>query len=100
MASSAIASKPPRRMKRLRARATSSGTVFAGSSILDSQAELVLRNLVVKVDRGSEPAAWSATRAFCLLNGYDIDLNVDRAETLVLGVAAGKIDVAEIVKQI
>ena len=49
---------------------------------------------------GNKRLAWSATRAFCLLNGYDIDLNVDQAETLVLGVAAGKIDVAEIVKLI
>ena len=49
---------------------------------------------------GNKRLAWSATRAFCLLNGYDIDLNVDQAESLVLGVAAGKIDVAEIVKLI
>lgn len=45
---------------------------------------------------GNKRLAWSATRAFCLLNGYDINLNVDEAESLVLGVAAGKIDVAEI----
>ena len=49
---------------------------------------------------GNKRLAWSATRAFCLLNGYDIDLNIDEAETLVLGVAAGKFDVTEIVQQI
>jgi len=46
---------------------------------------------------GNKRLAWSATRAFCLLNGYDINLNIDEAESLVLGVAAGKIDVAEII---
>lgn len=49
---------------------------------------------------GNKRLAWSATRTFCLLNGYDIDLNVDQAESLVLGVAAGKIEVAEIVQLI
>ena len=49
---------------------------------------------------GNKRLAWSATRAFCLLNGFDIDLNIDEAETLVLGVAAGKFDVTEIVQQI
>ena len=49
---------------------------------------------------GNKRLAWSATRAFCLLNGFDIDLNIDEAETLVLGVAAGKFDVTEIVKLI
>lgn len=49
---------------------------------------------------GNKRLAWSATRTFCLLNGYDIDLNVDQAESLVLGVAAGKIEVAKIVQLI
>lgn len=49
---------------------------------------------------GNKRLAWSATRTFCLLNGYDIDLNVDQAESLVLGVAAGKIEVSEIVRLI
>ena len=49
---------------------------------------------------GNKRLAWSATRAFCLLNGFDIDLNIDEAETLVLGVSAGKFDVTEIVKLI
>lgn len=46
---------------------------------------------------GNKRLAWSATRTFCLLNGYDINLNIDEAESLVLGVAAGKIDVVEII---
>ncbi|MEN9736563.1 MAG: hypothetical protein RL129_1274 [Actinomycetota bacterium] len=45
---------------------------------------------------GNKRLAWSATRTFCLLNGFDINLNVDDAESLVLGVAAGKFDVAQI----
>lgn len=49
---------------------------------------------------GNKRLAWSATRTFCLLNGYDINLNIDEAESLVLGVAAGKIDVVEIMNLI
>lgn len=45
---------------------------------------------------GNERIAWAATRAFCLLNGYDIKLNVDEAEELVLGVAKGNLDVQAI----
>jgi death-on-curing protein len=44
---------------------------------------------------GNKRLAWSATRAFCLLNGRDIRYDVDDAERLVLGVAAGMIDVPE-----
>jgi death on curing protein len=40
--------------------------------------------------------AWSAARAFCLLNGRDIRYLVDDAETLVLAVAAGELDMPEI----
>ena len=47
---------------------------------------------------GNKRIAWAATRAFCLLNGFDIRLNVDEAEKLVLGVASGKYDVPEITK--
>lgn len=45
---------------------------------------------------GSERLAWSATRAFCLLNGRDLTYTVDDAEQLVIGIAAGTIDVEEI----
>jgi len=47
---------------------------------------------------GNKRLAWSATRTFCLLNGYDINLNVDDAESLVLGVAAGNFDVPQIIQ--
>lgn len=45
---------------------------------------------------GNKRLAWSATRAFCLLNGRDIRYLVDTAETFVLSVAAGELDVPEI----
>jgi death-on-curing protein len=45
---------------------------------------------------GNKRLAWSATRVFCLLNGRDLAYDVDEAERLVLDVAAGKLDVAEI----
>ena len=47
---------------------------------------------------GNKRIAWAATRAFCLLNSFDIKLNIDDAEKLVLGVASGKYDVPEITK--
>jgi death-on-curing protein len=37
---------------------------------------------------------------FCLLNGRDITLGVDDAETLALGVAQGDLDVPEIASAI
>jgi death-on-curing protein len=49
---------------------------------------------------GNKRISWAATRAFCLLNGYDIKMSVDDAEELVVGVAAGKYDVAELVQLI
>ncbi len=49
---------------------------------------------------GNKRISWAATRAFCILNGYDIKLSVDDAEELVVGVAAGKYDVPEITKLI
>jgi death on curing protein len=47
---------------------------------------------------GDKRLAWAATRVFCLLNGTDLHLDVDEAERLVLGVAAGEIDVPELAK--
>ena len=47
---------------------------------------------------GNKRIAWAATRAFCLLNSFDIKLNIDDAEKLVLGVASGKYDAPEITK--
>lgn len=42
---------------------------------------------------GNKRLAWGATRVFCLLNGRDLDFTVDEAEHLVVGVAAGEVDV-------
>ena len=46
---------------------------------------------------GNKRLAWSATRIFCLMNGYDIDYTADSAEALVIGATIGKYDVAQIV---
>ncbi|GAB3599802.1 type II toxin-antitoxin system death-on-curing family toxin [Kineococcus gypseus] len=43
---------------------------------------------------GNKRLAWSATRVFCLLNGTDLVMDVDAAERMVLGVAAGELDAA------
>jgi death on curing protein len=45
---------------------------------------------------GNKRLAWSATRAFCLLNGRDIRYEVDAAEGFVLAVAAGELDVPDV----
>lgn len=45
---------------------------------------------------GNKRLAWSATRAFCMLNGRDIRYRVDDAERFVLAVAAGDLDVPQI----
>ncbi|MCW2544517.1 MAG: death-on-curing family protein [Frankiales bacterium] len=42
---------------------------------------------------GNKRLAWAATRIFCLMNGRDLSLDVDRAEQLVLDVAQGALDV-------
>ena len=47
---------------------------------------------------GNKRLAWAATRVFCLLNGTDLRLPVDDAERLVIGVAAGDIDVPDLAK--
>jgi death-on-curing protein len=45
---------------------------------------------------GNKRLAWSATRAFCLLNGCDIRYMIDGAEAFVLAVAAAELDVPAI----
>jgi death-on-curing protein len=45
---------------------------------------------------GNKRLAWSATRAFCLMNGRDIAFSVDEAEALVSAVARGEADVPDI----
>jgi len=42
---------------------------------------------------GNKRLAWSASRVFCLLNGRDVELGVDEAEAMVVGAAAGELDV-------
>jgi death on curing protein len=43
---------------------------------------------------GNKRLAWSAMRAFCLLNGRDVAYDIDDAESVVLRVAAGQLDIA------
>lgn len=45
---------------------------------------------------GNKRLAWSAGRAFCLLNGHDIQYDVDDAEGFVLSIASGQLDIAAI----
>lgn len=45
---------------------------------------------------GNKRLAWSATRVLCLINGRDLIYTVDEAEELMLGAAAGRLDVSEI----
>jgi death on curing protein len=45
---------------------------------------------------GNKRLAWAATRVFCLLHGHDLDFTVDEAETLVVAVARGEVEVADI----
>jgi death-on-curing protein len=45
---------------------------------------------------GNKRLAWSATRTFCLLNGFDLVFTIDDAEQFVLAVARGDLDVPDI----
>jgi death-on-curing protein len=45
---------------------------------------------------GNKRLAWSAMRAFLLLNRIDLTYTVDDAEAMVLAAAAGNIDVPDI----
>lgn len=42
---------------------------------------------------GNKRLAWSAARVFCLLNDRDLDFAVDEAEAMIVGAAAGELDV-------
>ncbi len=45
---------------------------------------------------GNKRLAWSAARVFCLLNGRDLQFDVDEAEAMMLAVAAGHLDVPDL----
>lgn len=49
---------------------------------------------------GNKRLAWAATRAFCLLNDRDIVLSVDDAEAIVVGAAAGTLDLPELASRL
>ncbi len=49
---------------------------------------------------GNKRLAWAATRVFCLLNGRDLAFTVDEAETVVLAVAAGDVDVSQLAEEL
>lgn len=44
---------------------------------------------------GNKRLAWAATRVFCLINDRDLRFGVDKAESTVLAVATGELDVAQ-----
>lgn len=49
---------------------------------------------------GNKRLAWAATRVFCLLNGRDLEIDVDAAESLVVAAARGDIDAPRIAEAI
>jgi len=47
---------------------------------------------------GNKRLAWASGRLFCLMNDCDIKMNQDRAYEMVVGVAAGEIDLPQLGK--
>ena len=47
---------------------------------------------------GNKRLAWSAARLFCLMNDLDIKMKEDKAYEMEVGVAAGQIEMDELVK--
>ena len=45
---------------------------------------------------GNKRLAWAAARVFCLINGRDLRFGVDQAESTVLALAAGELDVPQL----
>ena len=75
-------------------------TVFGEDAYptFEAKAAALLHSLVrnhALVD-GNKRLAWSAGRVFCLLNGRDLTYTVDEAEQMMLGAAAGGLDVPQI----
>lgn len=82
------------------AAARSSTTVFGADAYptFAAKAAALMHSLArnhALVD-GNKRLAWSATRAFSLLNGHDLRYEIDSAEVLVLQVAAGGLDVQQV----
>ena len=42
---------------------------------------------------GNKRLAWAGTRTFCLMNGFDLLMNIDEAEEMVQATARGELDV-------
>ena len=42
---------------------------------------------------GNKRLAWAGTRAFCLMNGFDLLMNIDEAEAMIHATARGELDV-------
>lgn len=45
---------------------------------------------------GNKRLAWSAGRAFCLMNGRDLKIPIDEAENIILALAQGKLEVPDL----
>ena len=79
-------------------------TAFGGEAYatFSDKAAALMHSLARKhalVD-GNKRLAWAATRVFCLLNGHDIDFDIDSAEALVVAAARGDVDVTQIAESI
>ncbi len=73
-------------------------TVFGDDAYVDfaSKAAALMHSLArnhALVD-GNKRLAWAATRIFCLLNNRDLEFDVDSAETLVVSVASGELEIS------
>lgn len=42
---------------------------------------------------GNKRLAWAGTRVFCLMNGFDLEIDIDSAEELVQATSQGELDV-------
>jgi len=70
-------------------------------SELDPETQRVLRATIDWFEAdGNKRLAWAAARVFCLLNGHDLTFSVDEAETMVVAVASGELDVPDLAKAI
>lgn len=76
-------------------------TVFGEDAYpdLDTKAAALLHSLARNhplVD-GNKRLAWSAMKIFLILNAVELSYTVDDAEAMVLGVAAGELEVPDVV---